>query len=391
MITKNAGIIYGWASRGKVVAMIPVQLPFLGWSLIVVLVISWCLSGGAAAQTLVERTNGGVVKLITSPDARSIQMAQDLANVVDDGTTRRVLPVVGKGSMQNLIDLKLLRGIDVGVIRSDVFNEAQALTPWLGPLDSLTYIVRLYDEELHVLARPDISNIAELEGKRVNFVPAARPLGPTIFTLLKVTVEPASDDAATALQKLKDGQIAALVHVGGKPISLFDSIGQPEGLHFLPVSLNTYTMASTYMPGRLTAMDYPNLVLSDMPIDTVAVSNILLAAPLQPKSDRYRNVANFVEAFFTQFPRLQEPHHNTKWKDVDLAAVVPDLRRFPSAEAWLQRNVVASTPQSEQELRETFARFLDERSRLSGTGGMTAAQKDEMFGLFQEWLKSQPR
>jgi hypothetical protein len=97
--------------------MIPVQLPFLGWSLIVVLVISWCLSGGAAAQTLVERTNGGVVKLMTSPDARSIQMAQDLANVV-------------------------------------------------------------------------------------NFVPAAGPLGPTIFTLLKVTVEPASDDAATALQKL---------------------------------------------------------------------------------------------------------------------------------------------------------------------------------------------
>ena len=97
------------------------------YSLIGVLVISWCLSAGAEAQTLVERVNGGVVKLITGPDATSVQIAQDLSNVVDDGVTRRVLPVVGRGAIQNLIDLKLLRGIDVGVVRSDAFEDARAL------------------------------------------------------------------------------------------------------------------------------------------------------------------------------------------------------------------------------------------------------------------------
>jgi uncharacterized protein len=355
------------------------------------LAISWCLSGVAHAQNLVGRTNRGVVELVTGPDATSVQMAQDLASVLDDGATRRILPVVGQGPLQNLIDLKLLRGIDIGVVRADVLDDARKQAPFLGMLESLTYIAKLYNEELHVLARAATGNIAELEGKRVDFVGAATPLGPAVFELLKIKVEPTSDDAVTALQKLKNDQIAALAYVGGKPVSLFDSLRRQEDLHFLPIPFTT-NMASTYIPARLTTEDYPDLVAADRPVDTVAVSTVLFAAPLQPKSERYRNVANFVEAFFTQFPRLQEAGHHAKWKDVDLAAAVPGWKRFLAAETWLQRNAVASSaPLSEQELREAFARFLDERSRLSGATGLTAAQKDEMFNLFREWLKSQKR
>ncbi len=356
------------------------------------LAISWCVSGVAEAQTLVERTNRGVVELITGPDATSVRMAQDLASVLDDGATRRVLPVVGRGFLQNLIDLKLLRGIDIGIVRADVLEDARKQAPYRGMLESLTYITKLYNEELHVLARAAVHNIAELEGKRVGFVGTATPIGPAVFEFLKIKVEPSSDDAATALQKLKNGQIAAVVYVGSKPVSSFGSFDRQEGLHFLSIPFTTKMMELTYLPARLTAEDYPDLVAANAPVDTVAVSTILFAAPLQPKSDRYRNVANFVEAFFTQFPRLQEAGHHAKWQEVDLAATVPGWKRFPAAESWLQRNAVASSAAlSEQELREAFARFLDERSRLSGAGGMTAAQKDEMFNLFQQWLKSQAR
>jgi TRAP-type uncharacterized transport system substrate-binding protein len=259
-------------------------------------------------------------------------------------------------------------------------------------LESLTYIAKLYNEELHVLASAAIRNIAELEGKRVNFVGTATPIGPAVFELLKIEVESTADDAVTALQKLKNGQIAALVYIGGKPISLFGSLRPQEGLHLLSIPFTTKMMPSTYLPARLTAEDYPDLVAADAPVDTVAVGTVLFAAPLQPKSDRYRNVANFVDAFFTQLPRLQEAGHHAKWQDMNLAATVPGWKRFPAAETWLQRNAVASSaPLSEQELRETFARFLDERSRLSGGRAMTDTEKKEMFNLFQQWLKSQPR
>src|SRR5512144_1442208 len=212
---------------------VKLSLP-LACSVATALAISWCVSGVADAQSLVERTNRGVVELITGPDATSVQLAQDLASVLDDGATRRVLPVVGRGFLQNLIDLELLRGIDIGVVRTDVLEDARKQAPYLGMLESLTYITKLYSEELHVLARAAVRNIADLEGKRVGFVGTATPIGPAVFELLKIKVEPSSDDAATALQKLKNGQIAAVVYVGSKPVS-FGSFDRQEGLHFLSI------------------------------------------------------------------------------------------------------------------------------------------------------------
>ena len=76
----------------------------------------------------VSAINRGVVELETSGAAGiSVRIAEDLANLVDDGATRRVVPVVGKGSLQNLTDLKYLRGIDMAIVQSDVLEYAKEL------------------------------------------------------------------------------------------------------------------------------------------------------------------------------------------------------------------------------------------------------------------------
>jgi len=49
-------------------------------------------------------------------------MAEDLANLIDDGATRRVVPVVGKGSLQTLTDLRYLRGIDMAIMPTDMLD-----------------------------------------------------------------------------------------------------------------------------------------------------------------------------------------------------------------------------------------------------------------------------
>src|SRR5271166_2567889 len=92
--------------------------------------------------------NRGVVELETARAAGiSVQIAEDLANVIDDGATRRVLPVVGKGGLKNLTDLELLRGIDLTILQDDVMNYArqQNLSP--GIESRITYIAKLYNEE----------------------------------------------------------------------------------------------------------------------------------------------------------------------------------------------------------------------------------------------------
>src|SRR6267154_5913969 len=69
--------------------------------------------------------NRGVVELETARAAGiSVRIAEDLAKLVDDGATRRVLPVVGKGALQNLIDLKYLRGVDMAIVPIDVLDYA---------------------------------------------------------------------------------------------------------------------------------------------------------------------------------------------------------------------------------------------------------------------------
>src|SRR5512133_1491682 len=74
-------------------------------------------------QPQIASINRGVVELETSGAAGiSVRIAEDLANLVDDGATRRVVPVVGKGSLQNLTDLKYLRGIDMAIVQTDVIE-----------------------------------------------------------------------------------------------------------------------------------------------------------------------------------------------------------------------------------------------------------------------------
>ncbi len=57
------------------------------------------------------------------PDDRFVrstyaQMGADMASVLDNGTSLRILPVMGCGSVQAVSDILLLRGVDAGIVRS---------------------------------------------------------------------------------------------------------------------------------------------------------------------------------------------------------------------------------------------------------------------------------
>ena len=338
--------------------------------------------------------NRGVVELETiRTSGISVRIAEDLANVIDDGATRRVLPVVGKGALENITDLKLLRGIDMAILQTDVLDYARQQNLFPGIESWASYIAKLYNEEFHLLARPDIKTVSDLANQKVNV--DSRGAGTTItaarlFDLLKIPVTATNDNQEVALEKLRKGEIAAVAFVAGKPAPIFRGLNGSDGLHFLAIPLSP-AVTAVYVPTRLTAADYPGLVSDDQPVDTVAVGAVLLAANLQPGSERYRNLANFVDAFFTGFPSLLEPGHHPKWREVSITAELPGWRRFLPAEQWLQRNVQAATTPNLQDLRSIFSRFIDERQQASGGPPLTQQQKDELFGQFELWQKGQLR
>ena len=61
---------------------------------------------GAVMPAIAQQSatvNRGVVEIETTGTAgSSVRIAEDLANLIDDGATRRVLPIVGKSALQNL-------------------------------------------------------------------------------------------------------------------------------------------------------------------------------------------------------------------------------------------------------------------------------------------------
>jgi TRAP-type uncharacterized transport system substrate-binding protein len=352
------------------------------------------ISANPAGPAPESGVNRGVVQLETERAAgTSVRISEDLANIIDDGATRRVLPVVGQGALQNLTDLKLLRGIDMAILQGDVLDYARQQNLFPGIEYWATYITKLYNEEFHLLARQDIETVADLANKNVKV--DLRGAGTAItagrlFELLKIPVIMTNDDQEVALEKLRKGDIAAIAFVAGKPAPIFRTLTGNDRLHFLAIPLNP-TVTAAYVRSQLTPADYPGLVANDQPVDTVAVEAVLLAANLQQRSERYRNLVNFVEAFFAGFQSLLEPGHHPKWREVNIYAELSGWRRFPPAEQWLQRNPqVMATPNLE-DLRAIFARFLDERQKAIGSAPLSQQEKDKLFGQFEVWQKNQAR
>jgi TRAP-type uncharacterized transport system substrate-binding protein len=348
----------------------------------------------AAGPSPEAAVNRGVVQLLTARTAGiSVRIAEDLASIIDDGATRRVLPVVGQGSLQNLTDLKLLRGIDIAILQLDVLDYARQQNLYPGIENWATYITKLYNEEFHLLARHDIETVADLANKTVKVdlpgagtaITAAR-----LFDLLKIPAIMTNDGQEVALEKLRKGDIAAIAFVAGKPAPIFRTLTGNDGLHFLAIPLNS-AVTTAYVPAQLTAADYPALVSSDQPVDTVAVGTVLAAANLRVGSERYRNLVNFVEAFFTGFQTLLEPGHHPKWREVNIAAELRGWRRFPPADQWLQRNAPAGATPLPQDLQAIFSRFIEERQKATGGPLLTQQQTDELFRQFQLWQAGQRR
>ena len=183
--------------------------------------------GGTDAVMKVRKNNWTVGVAGGQLSGTYMTFANELAQVLDDGDNLRVIPIVTYGAASNLDDLLYLRQIDVAVTQADVFDYFRTQRKIPNLEYRVHYIVRLPVSEMHVLARTDIKSIEDLRGKKVSFGPAGSAsslTGTIVFQRLGVQVEQVLFDNPTALQKLKSGELAALVRVIGKPIDFFAKI-----------------------------------------------------------------------------------------------------------------------------------------------------------------------
>jgi TRAP-type uncharacterized transport system substrate-binding protein len=208
--------------------------------------------------------------------------------------------------------------------------------------------VRLYDSELHILARPEIHSIEDLKGKKINLgLPgnASHTTVPIVLKALGIDVELLKVDYPIGIEMMKSGEVAATMRVIGKPGDTFTKVPTDAGFHFLSIPTAEYVkhFAQSYVIGKLTNKDYPNLIPEGEAVTTIAVPELLAVYNWPKGSDRYLRVEKFIVSFFRNFHKLREGPFHEKWKDVNLAATIPGWMRSDVADRVLREMKVSST------------------------------------------------
>jgi TRAP-type uncharacterized transport system substrate-binding protein len=302
---------------------------------------------------------------------------------------------MGEGSQQNIVDLLYLKGVDIANIQTDVFQHSQTASAIPNIHARINYITKLFDKEIHVIARRDVASIQDLAGKPVSFDmrrSSASITAKILFDSLNVSVEPVYEHPVTAIKKLKLGEIAAIVSVEPKPWDFLRNVSNSGDLHFLSVDYSD-ALSKTYLPASLTSEDYPNLVAPGGRVDTIAVGTVMAVFNWQANSERYRRVAKFVEALFSRFDRLQNPPAHPKWRKVNLAATVPGWTRFPAAQQQLdekRKERSGLAPEEEPDKRERYAHANTAQSAGGEAKTEPASAKEEQLRQeFSIWWQQQ--
>ena len=340
-----------------------------------------------------DRVNEGTVTVITAPAGGATSVfGSDMARVLDDDASIRVLPVLGKGPVRNVVDVLYLKSIDMGIVTTDVpeFYKLQYKLPDIT--SKLRYIAKLYHNEVHVIARTSIQSIFDLEGKRI-VAPTDVGYHAAKVIFSRLNINPASidnqTDDARSIQKIIDGEVDAYITSTGKVFPLARNLIKNENraLHLVPIPYDR-RLQDLYLPTTFSSEEYPNLLAPGQTINTLAASQLLVTYDWPENSERYARVARFVDAFFSKIDEFQKPPRHPKWSEASIVAAVPGWQRFKAADDWLAaHDLVPPTTRSADADRTQFQRFLSDRRIQDGSD---PAKREALFRQFLEWQKRNP-
>jgi TRAP transporter TAXI family solute receptor len=322
--------------------------------------------------------NANTVTLLTGTIGGTyVQFGADLASVLDDDGKLRVLPITGRGSVQSVADILFLKGVDLGIVRADTLDYLEKKGIANDIKKQFTYVTKLYNEEMQVIAPKAVKTLRDLDGKTVSvdlpnggtFVTAL-----TVFERLGINANFVYIEQRIAMEKLKKGDLDAVIVVGGKPYLSVTTFNNDGRFHLAGVDY-AKPLQSDYLPARLTSKDYPNLIPAGEMVETIAVPAVLAAYNWVPNTERHRKLALFVDAFFTKFAALQNPPFHSKWKEVSLTAPLAGWNRLPLAQQWLDQHGIEPVKQ------QRFEAFLQENPAAANI--QSEADKEALFRQFQ--------
>jgi uncharacterized protein len=285
-------------------------------------------AGLAAAQGTGHRPRTELL-IVTGPELGSYYaVARDLERLMEEvvpeaGVDLDVVP--SQGALQNAIEVFRHDAIHLGITQLDVTSYlriyGQDNAEARRVVDGLQVVLPLFEEEVHLLARPGIHGIAGLRGKRVAIGQPGSGTTVTAMTLLRLAgVKPREVptlEFAEAVEALRKGEIDALFHVVGAPAQLLlEKVSAADRLTLVPIRLESHpddaTMASLYVPATIPAGTYP---WQERPVETVKVRSGIVTSGVV----RCDAIGALARSAVDHLDWLRQNGH-PKWRSVTLDA-----------------------------------------------------------------------
>lgn len=286
------------------------------------------------ADLTIEEANRHRVGIMTgSATGTYIKVGGDLATVLDCKEDLRIVPMVGRGSLQNVDDLLKLYQVDMALVQSDVLEFIRITDPGGIERQRLAYIAKIYNEQIHVVARDGagIRSIDDLNNKRVNVGregSGSRLTADVVFKVLNISgVEPYTYSNTDALERLKSGALDAMFFVQRQPANFLQSLPSDAGLKIVPVQHVT-GLQDIYKRDAFDQATYPGLTETRQ-VDTISVGAVLAVYDAFNEGGfRRDNLERFTRQLVENFSAFREPPRDARWGRTDLSESVPGWKRF---------------------------------------------------------------
>jgi TRAP transporter TAXI family solute receptor len=242
-----------------------------------------------------------------------------------------------KGSIENVYAVYQRPGVQMGIVQSDVlaFVSRVQTDPVLRRIASKTKMVfPLYNEEIHLLGRRDITGFDDLSERRVAIGREGSGTYLTsrlLFNVSEVTPRQMIPiDTDEALAELKAGRIDAMFYVAGYPVKLLtDGVSERDDLALVPITNKSIT--EFYPRAEIPAATYP---WQPEPVPTVAVKAVLVSFDFQRRDCDV--VGQFAKVVSDNMGWLTQNGH-PKWKSVDLNFPLKGWEQYGCVRKYLRK------------------------------------------------------
>ena len=324
---------------------------------------------GLAASSKAARDKSELITVMTdSYDSAGMRYAADIAAVVDGEDNLRIVPMAGRGPVETINDIMYLRGVDTGIVTSDVIAFMKDHDIVGDAEQKIVALAKLGSAQIHVVTRLDITSLEGLAGKRVDIGSATQPrfvTGTLLFKKLGISIVPLNSSRSEAIRQLVAGMSDAVVIVEPQPSPVIEELAKHENLHLLPVPV-TEELAHIYSPALLIAESYGSL-LHGGNVETLSVNSLIAVFDWPKNTERYYAMKKFSAALFANGSTLLSGSRHGTWRDINLAGDIPGWERYVTSREWLAKHKVNATLPAEdaQALREqlqSVKKFTERRS-----------------------------